>query len=162
MGIGCGAGGSGSACARRHDVVSITPVSRSVSSSALRFRSSRVRFLPGCTNAGLFGSAANMALSAHDSFSGSRPKYRHEAASIPTTFPPNGACDAYSARMSFLLNESSSLSAIAISISFSRNVRGRCRMRRMTCIVIVLAPLTTPRARRFCPTARMNASGSTP
>ena len=51
-------------------------------------------FLPGWMSPGLLGRTASSAHSAHESVRGSRPKYRHDAASKPTTFPPNGACEA--------------------------------------------------------------------
>ena len=61
------------------------------------------------------------------------------------------------------MQRSSRRVASTISTNFSRNVRGfPPRLRRMVCMVSVLAPLVIRPAARFCRTARPSASGSTP
>ena len=82
---------------------------------------------------------------------------------MPTTLPPKGAWAAKSARISLFERRVSSRRASTASFIFSTYVRGRFfRASRTTCIVIVLAPLSTFRARTFRRTARASASGSTP
>ncbi len=142
---------------------SITP-RRAISSSRPFLRASRSdRLRPGCTRPGLLGSTASAAHSAHERVSGSRPNQRHDAASKPTTLPPNGAFEANRRRTPGLVTDRLRRSASTASTAFSPSVRGRfARASRMTCIVMVLAPLTTSPRRTFVTKARATASGSTP
>ena len=48
---------------------------------------------PGWISDGEFGRTARVAASDHDRSEGEQPKYLQEAASSPTTFPPNGALE---------------------------------------------------------------------
>jgi hypothetical protein len=68
---------------------------------------------------GSWGRTARYAASAQLNFSGPRPKYIHEAASIPTMFPPKGALAAKSDSISLFEYLSSNLSARSASFSFS-------------------------------------------
>jgi hypothetical protein len=109
------------------------------------------------------GSTASVAHSAHESVSGSRPNHRHEAASKPTTLPPNGAWEAKRRSTSGLVADRLRRSASTASTAFSPIVRGfSARASRITCMVIVLAPLTTSPRRVLDTKARAIASGSTP
>ena len=94
----------GSARASRYSPGSMAPRASSRPSNRSLFSPSRSRFAPGCTRAGWFGSTAKVAASAQVNESGERLKYRQEAASSPTTFPPKGAFPAYSSRISRLVS----------------------------------------------------------
>src|ERR1044072_7090180 len=97
-----GLSGTGSNLAKAVVVLSIMPCLFNRLSSELRFLRKMARFLPGCTSDGELGKTAIAAISPQDNLSGLRPKYRHDAASNPITFVPNGALLAYRPSISFL------------------------------------------------------------
>ena len=92
---------------------------------------------------GELGRIANVAASAQDISPAGLPKYLQDAASMPTTLPPKGACEAYSPRISSLEYLSSSLVASTASTIFCHIVLSLSLDIRMTCIEMVLPPLTT-------------------
>ncbi|MPM29803.1 hypothetical protein SDC9_76344 [bioreactor metagenome] len=140
----------------------MVPESSSFWSSRFRLTSKPSRFLAKCISDGELGKTASVAASAHDSDWPSCPKYRHAAASIPTTFPPIGAWEAYNAMILFLEQDNSSRVARIISMNFSKYVRLFFRINRTVCIVRVLPPLTTLPAFMFCIIARASDTGFTP
>ena len=111
---------------------------------------------------GEFGSTASVAASAQLNSPAGLPKYLHDAASIPTTLPPKGACAAYKARISSLEHLSSSLVANIASTIFCHIVLSRPLDIRITCIVRVLPPLTTCPARTLAAADLTTDTGLTP
>ena len=141
----------------------MVPFSSSLSSRKLRFSSRRSRLRPGWIRAGELGSTASIALSAQESSSAGLPKYRQAAASSPTTLPPKGALDAYRSSILRFECRSSRRVAMTASRSFSGRLLGASgRLRRMTCMVRVLAPLTTSPCLAFCLMALPTDRKSTP
>ena len=165
-GASCGSAtglpGRGSSQASSKSRESNLPVSSSARSSRFRLAINFSRFFPGWMSEGAFGRTANVAASPQDSSVGGLPKYRHEAASKPTTLPPKGAWDAYNPRISCFEQRSSNRVARIASMHFCRSVRSFPRDIRITCMVIVLPPLITRPARRFPAAARKMDTGFTP
>src|SRR5574344_681502 len=92
---------------------------------------------------GEFGNTANVAASPQESSLEGLPKYLHDAASRPTTFPPYGAWEAYNARILFLEYLSSRRVASMDSTNFWKIVLSLPLDILITCMVMVLPPLVT-------------------
>ena len=161
-GMGWGESGSGSSRDSSSMSASRQPCSCSLRRSLSLFSFSLSRFFPGCMEEGLLASTARVAASAQDSSEGGRPKYLHEAASSPTTFPPKGAWDAYMASILSLVHPASSLRASRASTPFCQRVRGLLREMRITCMVMVLPPEVMCPALMLPESALTRATGFTP
>src|SRR5271154_6161590 len=90
-----GDSGTDSAFASSQVGESISPACINLSSNLSLLIFNAWRFFARWINDGEFGSTASIAASAQERSREPLPKYRQQAASSPTTFPPKGACEAY-------------------------------------------------------------------
>ena len=97
------------------------------------------------------GKTAKVAVSAQDKSVAFLLKYLQEAASKPTTFPPKGAFEHQNDKIFSLEKLHSKRVAKTNSFNFSKYVLGLLPLLNLiTCCVIVLPPLFTFPASKFC------------